>query len=87
MITPTIALNTVKKINFNTLKLPRVGGKVGGDSIDDSEIEYVDILPPTGCTASDSVQIRIMSTEIRDGMVRLICQFGRLEFLSQLKFK
>lgn len=68
MITPTLAMNMVKKINFNGLKLPRVAHKGSNESMEDAD-EYVDILPPTGCTPNDSVQIRIMSAEIRDGMV------------------
>ena len=73
MITPTLAMNMVKKINFNTLKLPKAAQK-GSESMEEAEAEteYVEILPPTGCTSNESVQIRIMSAEIRDGMVRLL---------------
>jgi len=64
LITPQLAVNALKKISLAMpLKLPRViDGK-----INDPE-DYVTINPPQGTTLNDTVQIRLLSSEMRVGM-------------------
>jgi hypothetical protein len=74
LITPVVAVNILKKINLaSSLKLPKVNN-VPSESVEDgasgSDDMFVTIDPPQSSTPKDTVQIRILSSEMRDGMVR-----------------
>ena len=78
MVTPTLDVNIVIKISLaSSLKLPRIEYKKKYSNIKDrkrnstiiNEIKCVDILPPEGATSKDTVQIRIFSHVMLQGMV------------------
>ena len=73
LITPVVAVNILKKINLAcSLKLPKVNN-VSSESVDETGNDdmFVNIDPPQSSTPKDTVQIRILSSEMRDGMVIL----------------
>jgi hypothetical protein len=75
LVTPNLAINVVKKINFaNSLYLPRVkkNKNDSNSSKEDSAVngdDLVEIGPPVGATHHDNIKIRILSTEMLKGMV------------------
>lgn len=66
LVNPKTAINVVKAIGLaKTLQLPRVdtsGGKLS---------KLVDILPPKNLVPNETVKVRVISHEIRKGMVRV----------------
>ena len=65
LITPTLAINALRSVSFTqALRLPRVADTEGGDHSQ----RFVDIATPTGTTPADSINIRLLSHEIRKGM-------------------
>jgi hormone-sensitive lipase len=61
MITPNVALNQLKRISLaKPLLLPN--SKTG---------ELVTISPPQTATAKDTIQVRVLSSELREGMQHL----------------
>ena len=80
IITPTLAVNVVKRISLaSPLRLPKVE-KLQNDNENiqknsensSSPIEYVDVLPPNGSNSSDTVKVRILSYEMFQGMVSFL---------------
>jgi len=72
LITPVVAVNILKKINLDSsLQLPKVNN-VPSESVEESssgsDDMFVTIDPPQSSTPKDTVQIRILSSEMRDGM-------------------
>ena len=63
---PFITVNLIKKISFSSsLTLPtRVNFKEN-----DSTNSFVSIDPPQNSESHETIQIRVLSSEIRDGMV------------------
>lgn len=62
MITPSLSVNVLKKISLSTpLKLPMA-------KHNESEAPLVTINPPKSSTPKDFVQIRLLSSEMREGM-------------------
>jgi hypothetical protein len=68
LVTPTLAVNYLKKIPFTPIRLPRVVTKNGDESVANNENDYVTVLPPKSATPTDTISIRILSSELRDGM-------------------
>ena len=62
MITPSLSVNVLKKISLSTpLELPMA-------KHNESEAPLVTINPPTSSTSKDYVQIRLLSSDMREGM-------------------
>lgn len=72
LITPQLAVNVLKKIPLSMpLKLPRVlNGHKSAQLIDENE-DFVYINPPQGSNSNETVQIRLLSSEMRIGMQEL----------------
>ncbi len=69
-ITPTVSINILKKISLaDSLKLPKVQ-TLNVNNNTNNETEFVTINPPENSNKTDFVQIRILSNELRDGMVK-----------------
>lgn len=70
LVTPTLPINLTKTIKLDQpLRVPKV--KVNLKDGENFEInqEYVDILPPKDAEPDDTVRIRILSGEVRQGML------------------
>ena len=65
MITPNVGVNALQKIPLSApLTLPK-----RQNLKDDINNEFITVNPPESSNSKDTVQIRILSHELRDGMV------------------
>ena len=84
LITPNLAINVVKKISLaQPLRLPRVCSL---EKTQEEEFalntsqpsDYVDVMPPTSASSTDTLKIRILSYEMLNGMVRDLPHYQNL---------
>lgn len=69
MVTPNVVVNTTKKIPLSSsLRLPK---RVSSNSSTTDSNELITIDPPKTSNSNDTVQIRLLSHELRDGMQNL----------------
>ena len=61
-MTPAITINILKKISLEPIRLKRFKPSKGDD-------EFVTVYPPQSSRPDDTIQIRILSSEQRQGMV------------------
>lgn len=71
LVTPILPINLTKSIKLDqTLRLPKVqNSNLNTDENFDIKQEFVDILPPKGSEPTDTVRIRILSAQVREGML------------------
>lgn len=73
IITPNVAVNTLHRVSFSgPLQVPR---RVNPSLLAPAATEYVTVNPPETSTPKDSIQIRVLSHELREGM----------QFLDEMK--
>lgn len=88
LVNPKTAINVLKQLNLSKiLRLPKVveqnqtntGEKCKAETTADQQ--YVDIHPPKNASANDFVSIRIISHQLRKGMV----SYTWIDFIKLLK--